>query len=257
MRMRSRERRTLARTSTEDRRNRAHRARLQRYHGEDGFSKTCVSAKRTHRFGGQNSMYHSHGKLLMPFAEGVCRWVRFGKRTHRRGVLRGDIRVLMPKITASGTLALGSRRTAWWISRVVRRASNGRTGLRISTLRQQPSHALLRLSDHRLHKGLHDSRDRFTGHTHSAAGLPAVFDQLVYFDSQTVRGRSDDDLVFRSSHLHTAFPQVHVALLPKSPPPHKLCPKAWEPICKYYIDRTGALRKGALTGGAGLVNFLC
>src|SRR5205823_6601746 len=45
---------------------------------------------------------------LMPFAEGVCRWVRFGKRTHRRGVLRGDIRVLMPKNTASGTLALRS-----------------------------------------------------------------------------------------------------------------------------------------------------
>ncbi len=149
------------------------------------------------------------------------------------------------------------RRMARWISQVARGASNGRTGLRISTLRQQPSHALLRLSDHRLHKGLHDSRDGFTGHTHSAAGLPAVFDQLVYFDSQTVRGRSDDDLVFRSSHLHTAFLQVHVALLPKSPPPHKLCPKAGKPIHEYYIDCAGALRKGALTGGAGLVNFLC
>ena len=36
-------------------------------------------------------MYHSHGKLLMPFAEGVCRWVRFGKRTHRRGVFERDL----------------------------------------------------------------------------------------------------------------------------------------------------------------------
>ena len=35
-------------------------------------------------------MYHAHDKLLMPFAEPVCRWVRFGKRTHREGVLGGE-----------------------------------------------------------------------------------------------------------------------------------------------------------------------
>ena len=77
-------------------------------------------------------------------------------------------------------------------------------GLRIGSRRRQPSHALLRFSDHGLHKRLHDSRDGFTRHAHSAAGLPAVFDQLVYFGSQTVSGRSDDDLVFRNSHLRTA-----------------------------------------------------
>src|ERR1017187_7800020 len=49
-----------------------------------------VFAKRTHRFGGRNSMDHAHCKILMSFAEGFCRWVRFGKRTHRRGVLRGE-----------------------------------------------------------------------------------------------------------------------------------------------------------------------
>jgi hypothetical protein len=125
-------------------------------------------------------------------------------------------------------------------------ASNGRTGLRISSLRgQQPSHALLRLSDHGLHKGLHDSRDSFTRHTHSAAGLPAVPDQLVYFGNQTLSRRSGGDLVFHNSHF---------ALLPESPSPHKLCPKATEPIGN-DDDCAGTLRKGALTGGAGLVDF--
>ena len=78
-------------------------------------------------------------------------------------------------------------------------------GLRIGSRRRQPSHAFLRFSDHGLHKRLHDSRDGFTRHAHSAAGLPAVFDQLVYFSSQTVSGRSDDDLVFRNSHLCPAL----------------------------------------------------
>ena len=77
-------------------------------------------------------------------------------------------------------------------------------GLRIGILCRQPSDALLRLPDHGLHERLHDSRDDFTRHAHSAAGLPAIFDQLVYFGGQTVSGRSDDDLVFRNSHLRTA-----------------------------------------------------
>jgi hypothetical protein len=77
-------------------------------------------------------------------------------------------------------------------------------GLRIGILCRQPSHVLLRFSDHGLHKRLHDSRDGFTRHAHSATGLPAVFDQLVYFGSQIVSGRGDDDLVFRNSHLRTA-----------------------------------------------------
>ena len=77
-------------------------------------------------------------------------------------------------------------------------------GLRIGILCRQPSDALLRLPDHGLHERLHDSRDDFTRDAHSASGLPAVFDQLVYFSSQTVSGRSDDDLVFRNSHLRTA-----------------------------------------------------
>ena len=34
-------------------------------------------------------MYHQHFQVLMSFAEPVCRWVRFGKRTHRRGVFGG------------------------------------------------------------------------------------------------------------------------------------------------------------------------
>ena len=89
--------------------------------------------------------------------------------------------------------------------------------LRVGILCHQPSHALLRFSDHGLHKRLHDSRDGFTRHAHSAAGLPAVFDQLVDFGSQTVSGRSDDDLVFRNSHLRTApalaaFTFAHLAL---------------------------------------------
>jgi hypothetical protein len=54
-----------------------------------------VFAKRTHRFGGRNSLDHAHCKILMSFAEGFCRWVRFGKRTHRRGVLRGERRNMM------------------------------------------------------------------------------------------------------------------------------------------------------------------
>src|ERR1017187_1446277 len=60
-------------------------------HGGGGTAhQTCHSAKRTHRFGGRDSMYHAHGKLVMPFAEGFCRWVRFGKRTHREGVFGGS-----------------------------------------------------------------------------------------------------------------------------------------------------------------------
>src|ERR1017187_4787654 len=99
-------------------------------------------------------------------------------------------------------------------------------GLRIGILCRQPSDALLRLPDHGLHERLHDSRDDFTRHAHSAAGLPAVFDQLVYFGSQTVSGRSDDDLVFRNPHLRpapalAAFPYARAAgwagAIPSSP----------------------------------------
>jgi hypothetical protein len=43
--------------------------------------KTCVSAKRTHRFGGHCFVYRSFIKVLISFADPVCRWVRFGKRT--------------------------------------------------------------------------------------------------------------------------------------------------------------------------------
>ncbi len=73
--------------------NRAHRARLQGWLGWTASRgrrrrKTCVSAKRTHRFGGRIIVEHPYHKILMPFAVGFCRWVRFGKRTHRRGVLR-------------------------------------------------------------------------------------------------------------------------------------------------------------------------
>ena len=34
-------------------------------------------------------MEHPYVKILMLFAEEICRWVRFPKRTHREGVLRG------------------------------------------------------------------------------------------------------------------------------------------------------------------------
>ena len=34
-------------------------------------------------------MYNPLLRLLTVFAEPVCRWVRFGKRTHRRGVFEG------------------------------------------------------------------------------------------------------------------------------------------------------------------------
>ena len=58
--------------------------------GKGGVSvKTCVFPKRTHRFCGRFLVYHQHFQLLMSFAELVCRWVRFGKRTHRRGYLVG------------------------------------------------------------------------------------------------------------------------------------------------------------------------
>ena len=38
-----------------------------------------VSPKRTHRFFGQFFVYLQRFQELMPFAAGVCRWVRFGK----------------------------------------------------------------------------------------------------------------------------------------------------------------------------------
>src|ERR1035438_3582102 len=47
---------------------------------------TCHSAKRTHRFAIAFLLYHFYLQKLMPFAGEICRWVRFGKRTHRRGV---------------------------------------------------------------------------------------------------------------------------------------------------------------------------
>ena len=47
-----------------------------------------VSAKRTHRFGGRFFVYHPYVKIFISFAGPVCRWVRFGKRTHRGGVSR-------------------------------------------------------------------------------------------------------------------------------------------------------------------------
>jgi hypothetical protein len=50
-----------------------------------------VSAKRTHRFSGRFFAYHQYYQLLMSFAEPVCRWVRFGKRTHREGVFEGSL----------------------------------------------------------------------------------------------------------------------------------------------------------------------
>jgi hypothetical protein len=46
-----------------------------------------VSAKRTHRFGRLVSVYLTYLKILISFAGPVCSWVRFGKRTHRGGVL--------------------------------------------------------------------------------------------------------------------------------------------------------------------------
>src|SRR5882724_9179919 len=48
---------------------------------------TCHSAKRTHRFWRRNFVELTYVKILMTFAEEICRWVRFGKRTHRDGVL--------------------------------------------------------------------------------------------------------------------------------------------------------------------------
>jgi hypothetical protein len=50
-----------------------------------------VSAKRTHRFFERFFAYHQHCQELMSFAESVCRWVRFGKRTHREGVFEGSL----------------------------------------------------------------------------------------------------------------------------------------------------------------------
>src|ERR1022692_3487511 len=69
------------------------RRRALRFGGHGGGEtahQTYHSTKRTHRFGGRHLMYHAHGKLLIPFAEGFCRWVRFGKRTHREGVFGGS-----------------------------------------------------------------------------------------------------------------------------------------------------------------------
>ena len=34
-------------------------------------------------------MEHTYVTILMSFAEEICRWVRFPKRTHREGVSRG------------------------------------------------------------------------------------------------------------------------------------------------------------------------
>ena len=48
-----------------------------------------VSAKRTHRFWRKNLVEHPYVTILMTFAEEIFRWVRFPKRTHREGVLRG------------------------------------------------------------------------------------------------------------------------------------------------------------------------
>jgi hypothetical protein len=62
-----------------------------------------VSAKRTHRFGGRNFVEHSFDQGLMAVEDGFWRWVRFGKRTHRRGVLR---------VVSSNSAASGSARTA-------------------------------------------------------------------------------------------------------------------------------------------------
>ena len=50
---------------------------------------TCVFTKRTHRFWRRFFVYHTNFKILMSFAEEICRWVRFGKRTHREGVFGG------------------------------------------------------------------------------------------------------------------------------------------------------------------------
>src|ERR1035437_5442179 len=44
-----------------------------------------VSAKRTHRFAMAFSIHHLYLQTLTSFAEGFCRWVRFGKRTQNRG----------------------------------------------------------------------------------------------------------------------------------------------------------------------------
>src|ERR1039458_9445958 len=55
--------------------------------GEAGNSKTLFFPKRTHRFWRGNSLYHACGKILLGLQGDVCRWVRFGKRTHREGVL--------------------------------------------------------------------------------------------------------------------------------------------------------------------------
>src|SRR5258706_14527754 len=64
------------------------RQRRDKTAGRGGAAKTCVFAKRTHRFLRWFSAYPTYLKILMSFADSVCRWVRFGKRTHREGVFK-------------------------------------------------------------------------------------------------------------------------------------------------------------------------
>ena len=58
-----------------------------------GAHQTCLFTKRTHRFFGIFSMQMALNTLVAAAISERNRWVRFGKRTHREGVLRGYLRI--------------------------------------------------------------------------------------------------------------------------------------------------------------------
>src|SRR5882724_10919615 len=65
-----------------------------------------VSAKRTHRFFHGKSVYSIGLQRVVRETRGFFRWVRFPKRTHRRGVLRADMMVLRQNLERFRTLML-------------------------------------------------------------------------------------------------------------------------------------------------------
>jgi hypothetical protein len=65
-----------------------------------------VSAKRTHRFFREKMLYPFCLQRFVRETMGIFRWVRFGKRTHREGVLAVDMMVLSQNLERFWTLTL-------------------------------------------------------------------------------------------------------------------------------------------------------
>src|SRR6266404_2726308 len=84
------------------RRRQSYTGRVEGQSGEPIY----VSAKRTHRFFHGKLVYSIGRQRVVRETRGFFRWVRFGKRTHRRGVLRVDMMVLRQILERFRRLAL-------------------------------------------------------------------------------------------------------------------------------------------------------